>query len=197
MPAVEPLITQPGRGCKTPIQCLWELWELGAPPRVTGNFCPCMERGAKGNMVGKLDTPTHRFLHEGFWEGPFLKQRCREAHSCLFGLSFLGVGLLGLGLGVSLSWFRTLAHSGLSVLVHSGSLALWHTWMGTLMGTGRCRAHQGLRPCMIGSPFLEAGHDAGISALLGSSLWDTMIQCSVAHGAWTAMWGLRAVHLRP
>ena len=54
--------------------------------------------------------------------------------------------------------------------------------MGALMGPGRCWAHQGLRPCMAGSPLLEAGSHAGLHAPLGSSLWDTVTQCSVAHG---------------
>lgn len=155
---------------------MWELWELGAPPRVTGNFCPCLERGAKTNMATVWKAGHSHWLpvHEGFWEGPLLKQRHRETHSCLvWAGSFLGMGLLNFGLGVSLSWFRTLAHSGLSVLVHSGSLALSPTWTGALVGSGKCWAHQGLRPCLVGSPLLEAGYDAGTSASLGSSFWDT------------------------
>ena len=97
-----------------------------------------------------------------------------------------GLGPLGLwsfGLGI-------LVAGGLGCL---GSLALAPYMDGCTHGTRKC---QGFRPHMVGSLSLEAGFHTGTHALLGSSLWDSMIQCSPAHGSQTATWSLRTAHLR-
>ena len=101
--------------------------------------------------------------------------------------------------------FRTLL---LWSLVQAVSLGFWHLvtlglWPCSPHGlecswdpSGRGRTHQGLIPHMVGSLLLEAGSHIGMHASLGSSLWDTMTQCNMEHGSWTATRKLRTTHPR-
>lgn len=79
----------------------------------------------------------------------------------------------------------------------SGPLALITTWTGTLTGPGDAGPTRGLDATEDGNLLLETGSHAGTCASLGSSIWNSVIQCSTAHGFRMATWRLGAARPRP
>ena len=141
-------------------------------------------------LIGLEAGHSHWLLeHVGFQERGLLSRRQREACSLALALDagswILALGSLGVWLVVL--WLGTFGCKCAWTLWVSGPCSS-HDW--NACGTGRCWAHQGLRPHMIGSPLLETESHSGLRASLGSSLWVTKTQCSMAHRSWTATWRL-------
>ena len=89
---------------------------------------------------------------------------------------YLGLGRGALAMGLwSLVQVLSLWDFGTLALGHSGLLALLPTWLGVLVGPGDVGPTRGLGPKADGGPLMEIGSHAGMSASLGSTLWDSFL----------------------
>ena len=138
-------------------------WAAGSLYRacVSGDFAPfCSMVARRGTKANVADSGPHRLKS---WTLPRLLE-CMEL------------------------WKRTFKQKAgrrsLSWLGGSGSLGSLDSCFTGHKWEHSCQAHLGLRPHKVGSQLPRGGSHTGVRASLPSSLWNTMTQCSKAHGFW-------------